>query len=54
MKVAEFKSRLKEIDPLDDRIEVFIEDEKEIATLVSPLGIFSGKARIEDGIQVLM
>jgi|SRR6266700_1890566 len=54
METKEFKSRLKVIDPTDEKVEIFIEDKRDIATLVSPFGIFSGRKRIEDGIEVLM
>ncbi len=53
MKEGEIKEKLKKIDPASQRLELIIGADKEKETLVFPLGIYSGKAQVQDGLTVL-
>ena len=49
----EIRKQIKQLDPDGVFTEVYLGSKKEHATLVFPLGVFSGRKRIEDGLAVL-
>jgi len=51
--LRDVKKQLNDLDPREERIQVFIGARSELATLISPLGIFKGRERIKDGLIAL-
>lgn len=53
MSLAEFQSQIRKLKRTNSQIEASIEREEIDATLVSPLGVFSGRSRIVQGLAAL-
>ncbi len=51
--LKEVRKQLDEIDPEKSRLQVFVGSRSKLATLISPLGVFTGRERIEDGLLAL-
>ena len=51
--LRDIKRQLSDLDPQEVRLQVFIGSRHELATLISPLGIFRGRERIKDGLIAL-
>ena len=51
--LRDVKKQLSDLAPQEERLQVFIGSRHELATLISPLGIFRGRERIKDGLIAL-